>query len=206
MAELGEILLGKDNGDSLYEETIRHFLGERTLIFNREVDEGVIEDYICYILKWNKEDIDISVEKRKPIRILISSPGGNTFSANIMADVILQSKTPVVGVALDLVASASYTIYLACHERIAFENSSFLQHEGEISMENSRSKFKQTVAFFEAMETRAKDYILSRTKMNEDFYDSIYEQEFWFDSKQAVHLGVVHKIIGVDCSIDEILS
>ena len=100
---------------SLYEETIRYFLSERSLIFNNEVTQDIIEDYVCNILRWNKQDMGLPREVRKPIRIYISSVGGNTFSANIMADVIMQSTTPVIGIALDLVASASYTSYLACH-------------------------------------------------------------------------------------------
>ena len=62
------------------------------------------------------------------------------------------------------------------------------------------------MTFFDAMEKRSKDFILSRTKMSGEFYDSVYEQEFWFDANQAVELGVVHKIIGVDCSLDDILK
>jgi len=194
-----------DTQNTAWDELYREYLANRILVLNAEIGDDIIEDYVMYILKWNSEDKDIPINKRRKIRFLITSPGGNTFTANILSDVIMQSKTPIIGVALDMVASAAYQIYLACDERIAFQNSVFLQHEGELSMENSRSKFKQTVEFFDRIEQRAKDYILSRTNMSSEFYDEIYDQEYWMDVNKAKELGVVHKVIGEDCNIDEIL-
>lgn len=198
------VTLEDEKSDSAWDKLYKEYLNNRILVLNTEIDDNVIEDYVMYILKWNREDLHIPVEKRKKITFLITSPGGNSFNGNILADVILQSKTPIVGVALDLVASAAYLVYLACTERIAFKTSVFLQHEGDLSMENSRSKFKQTVEFFDSMEERAKEYILSRTTMSSEFYDNIYEQEYWMDVNKAKDLGVVHKIIGIDCDMDEI--
>lgn len=190
---------------STYEELLREYLDDRILVFNDEVDDNVVENYIMYILKWNKEDIDIPVEKRKKIRLYITSPGGSSFSASILCDVISQSKTPIIGIALDLVASAAYIIYLACQERIAFVSSSFLQHEGDVAIENSRSKFKQTSEFFDQIEDRQKQFIISHTNMTEEFYDKIYDQEYWMTAEKAKEHGVVDKIIGIDCELDEVL-
>lgn len=189
---------------STYEELYREYLDDRILILNDEISENVIEDYIMYILKWNRDDKNIPADVRKPIRFYISSPGGSVFDANILCDIIAQSKTPVIGIGLDLIASAAYLIYLACHIRYSFKNSVFLQHEGEMSIENSRSKFKQTAEFFDSQEKTAKEYILSRTNMTPEFYDEIYEQEFWMTADKAKSLGVVDYIIGEDCDLDEV--
>lgn len=204
MADLVSAIMGDTN--STWDELYREYLDNRILVLNSEINDSIIDDFAMYILKWNKDDLNIPIEKRKKIRFLITSPGGNTFSGNILADVIMQSKTPVIGVALDLVASAAYQIFLACDERIAFRSSVFLQHEGDLAMENSRSKFKQTVDFFDALEERAKDYVLSRTTMSSEFYDEIYDQEYWMDANKAKSLGVIHKIIGEDCDIDVIFT
>jgi ATP-dependent protease ClpP protease subunit len=59
--------------------------------------------------------------------------------------------------------------------------------------------------FFDCMEERTKEYVLERTKMTEEFYDKIYEQEYWMYADEAKDLGVVDKIIGVDCTFDDIL-
>ena len=199
-----EAILG-ENQSPIWDETLRDFINDRVLVFNDNIDDNVIEDIIMYIIKWNKEDKDLPIEKRKKIRLYISSPGGNTFNGNILSNVILQSKTPIIGIALDLCASAAYYAFLACDERIAFQETSFLQHEGEISIENSRSKAKQTAEFFDSMEDKAKQFILSRTNITAELYDQVYDNEFWMDAEKAKELGVIHKIIGQDCDLDYIL-
>jgi ATP-dependent protease ClpP protease subunit len=42
--------------------------------------------------------------------------------------------------------------------------------------------------------------------MTSDFYDDIYEQEYWMDAYKAKSLGVIQQIIGEDCDIDIIFS
>lgn len=206
---MGELIMTSlpaiDSQQTLFDELQREYIYDRMLVFNADVDENMIEDIIMWIIKWNKDDKDLPVDKRKKIKLFMTSPGGSPFTANIVADVILQSKTPVIGIGFDVVASAAYTVYLACHERYAFKNSVFLQHEGDISLENSRSKFKQTANFFDSLEQRSKEFILDRTTMSEEYYDKSYEQELWMTSKEAMDLGIVHKIIGEDISLEEIL-
>lgn len=188
-----------------YEELYREYLDDRVLVFNDEVSDNMVEDIILYILKWNKEDINLPVETRKPIKIYMSSVGGDTFVSQNVVDVIIASKTPVIGIGLSLVASACYHIFLACHERIAFKNSVFLQHDGSVSISNSAKKVKDTVAFFESGDQRTKDFVLSRTKMTEEFYDQYYDTELYMYADRAKELGVVDKIIGVDIDLESIL-
>lgn len=189
----------------LTDETIRAFLEKRVLVFNGEVDEQVMTDYILHILKWNDEDKDIPIEKRKKIKVYISTPGGSTFSAWAMIDVIENSKTPIVGVCFDMCASAGFYIYIACHERIAFKNSAILEHDGEIAIQNSAKKAKDVMEFFNDMDQRFKQHVLDHTKIDSEFYDNIYETEFWFFADKGKELGVVDKIIGEDVDINYIL-
>ena len=205
MADIITALASSANQMGTYEELYREYLDDRTLFLNDEITECVIEDYIMYIIKWNKEDKDLPVDKRKPIKLFVSSPGGNVFDANILVDIITNSKTPVWGIGLDLVASAAYISFLACHKRYSFKNSVYLQHEGEMAIENSRSKFKQTSEFFDSQEKATKEFILSRTIMTSEFYDSIFEVEFWMTANKAKELGVIDGIIGEDIMFDDVI-
>ena len=202
MADIMTLLGGNDD---LYTEIIKENLEQRTLVLNDEINDAILENYILYIIKWNREDQDLPVDKRKPITIYINSPGGSSMDGFNLCDVIMQSKTPVRGICFALAASMGYHIYLACHDRIAWKNSIFLQHDGEVCVSNSRSKAKDTMKFFDSMEERTKQYVLERTKMTEEFYDKIYEQEYWMYADEAKELGVVDKIIGLDCMIEDIL-
>ena len=43
------------------------------------------------------------------------------------------------------------------------------------------------------------------TNIDEDFYDSHHDREFYIYADEAKELGCVDKIIGVDCDLDEII-
>lgn len=75
MAELMALLVA--GNDDLYTEIIKENLANRVLIFNDEVNDSLIENYILYILKWNREDKDIEPSKRRKIKIILNSPGGD---------------------------------------------------------------------------------------------------------------------------------
>lgn len=203
MADVMQLL--KSGNNDLYEEIIKENIDNRILVFNDEVTECIIENHILHILKWNREDKDLPIEKRTPITIYINSPGGSSIDGFNFVDIIQASKTPVRGVCFGLAASMGYHILLACHDRIGFQNSILLQHDGEISIQNSTSKAKDTMKFFDSMEQRTKDYVLSRTKMTEEFYDKIYDQEYWMYANEARELGCIDKIIGEDIDLDEII-
>lgn len=203
---MNELLELDTTNDALYQKNISDFLDNRVIVFNTVVDSDVMENVILYILKWNKEDQDLPIEKRKKIKLYISTPGGSTFTAWSLIDVITNSKTPVVGVCFDMCASAGFYMYIACHERVAFKNSAIMEHDGQVSIENSSKKAKDVMAFFDTMDERIKQHVLKYTNIDSDFYDNIYDTEYWFFANdKGRELGVVDKIIGENVDIDYIL-
>lgn len=200
-----ELALGGNNNLDLVTKLIEDNLNERTLILNNEINDDLVEDITFYIIQWNREDKNLPKNSRKPIKLFINSPGGDVFSAMNLIDIMLSSATPIYTIGLGMTASAAYYIYLAGKKRIAFNHSIFLQHDGETQISNSSSKARQTMDFFEDMEKRTKDYVLSRTNMEEDFYNSIYDSEYWMYADQAMELGVVTHIISQNIKFDEIL-
>lgn len=203
---MAEMILPLSGGsDSFYEETLKQCMDKRIIILNQDIDDAVVEDVVMHIILWNIQDCDIPKNKRKPITIILNSVGGDVFSGMNVVDVIQQSVTPIKCIAMGLVASAAYYIYITAHKRYAFENSVFLQHDGSLSVSNSNSKAKQTMAFFDEMEKRIKQHILSHSVMSEEFYDSKYDQEFYFYSDKAKELGVVDEIIGNSIDFTKVL-
>ena len=206
MPDITTIVPSTIEQSSAYDELFREYLDERILVFNNEVTDDMVEDILMYILKWNCEDKDLPIEKRKKIKLYISSVGGDSFVAQNVVDVIMNSKTPIIGVGLSLVASAAFHIYIACNERVAFKNSIFLMHDGSITISNSSKKAADTFAFIQSTEERTKQHVLDKTKMDSDFYDKVFETEFYMYAQgKAKELGVVDKIIGDDVDIDYIL-
>ena len=67
----------------------------RMLYLDNDVESELILEMQKYIISWNREDKDIPIEQRKPIKIMIFSPGGDIISMYNLIDIILLSKTPV---------------------------------------------------------------------------------------------------------------
>lgn len=187
---------------SAYEMFAQEDLKNRILLINDHIDEMVVDEQVMCILRWNAEDKDLPVDKRKTITIYINSEGGSEFDGQALIDVIRASRTKIRTVCLGMAASMAYLIYIAGHERISFKNSCFLMHEGELALGGATSKTKDTMKFFDDMEERTKNYILDVTKIDNELYEKVYKKEFWMYSQQAKELGIVDKIIGEDVDID----
>lgn len=207
MADELQVCMSKVDNDNIYMRMVEENLTNRILVINDIIDDNILEDCIVYILKWNEEDNGkgIPYKKRTPIKIYINSPGGDIFAGTMLMDVIVASKTPVIGVAFGSVCSMAYHIYLACHQRIAFKNSMFCQHEGDVAVANSASKAKDTMEFFDQVDERLKQHIIDATTMTEEFVEQKTKNEYYMYAQEAKKNGVVHKIIGEDCSINYIL-
>ena len=140
---------------------VQHYIDykDRYYWINSEIKDGYL-DLISRIIYWNKEDKDVPIEERKPIRIMFNSCGGSLDVADTLMDVIKLSKTPVWGIALGMVASAASLIYLSCHRRFALQSSYWIFHQG--SANNLGGSYSEIAA---AME----DYRIQVEKM-EKFY------------------------------------
>lgn len=196
-----------DGSDTLYEEIMRDCIENRILVFNEDVNDSLIENYIMYILRWNREDRNIEdVSKRRKITIILNSCGGDCMIGfGGMVNCIESSKTPIRVVGVGLVASMAFYIYICCKERFSFRDTVYLLHDGEKSAYNSGSKFKNVAAFFDNMDNRTKEHVLKYTTISEDFYDENYEKEVYLYADEAKKLGCVDHIIGEDCTLDDIL-
>ncbi len=200
---LSEMLI---DTDEFWDDLKREFLSRRILVFNDGVNDRIIESLVMYILKWNVEDKDLPKKKRKPIWLVINSPGGDSIVGNALVDAIEYSKTPVYTVGLGSVASMAFCIFICGKKRYAFPNTTFLMHESEIKLANSMGKAKDTMLFCEKLERRSKENILSHTNITEEMYDANFNAEYYmYGDDQAKELGIVDYVIGIDCDIDAIL-
>lgn len=204
---MADVLLPVTSGaDDLYDEIMRDCISNRILIFNEDVNDSLIENYIMYIWKWNREDKDLDPTKRRKITIILNSCGGDCMIGfGGMVNCIENSKTPIRVVGMGLVASMAFYIYICCKERLSFKDTVYLLHDGEKAAYNTGSKFKNVAAFFENMDKRTKDHVLKYTNISEDFYDENYEKEVYLYADEAKELGCVDYIIGEDCTLDDIL-
>lgn len=181
-------------------------LEERRLYINSGIDETIIDSMVYHILRYNREDRGLKPEERKPIYLYINSPGGSVCDGYGLIDVIQSSITPVYTINQALCASMGFLIFLAGHKRYSMLRSEFLMHDGSTAGWDSTAKMKDRMDFeTKQLEQMTKEYIMSRTAIDNDLYDAKYRVEWYMLPNEAKKHGIVDYIVGVDCTIDEIL-
>ena len=178
----------------------------RRLYLNAPIDEEIIDSMVYHILRYNRLDKGIKPEERKPIVLYINSPGGSVCDGYGLIDAIQTSITPVYTVNQALCASMGFLIFLAGHKRFSMKRSEFLMHDGSTAGWDSTAKMKDRMDFeTNQLEQMTKEYIMSRTTIDNDLYDAKYRVEWYMLPKEAKAHGIVDYIVGIDCDLDEIL-
>lgn len=180
-------------------------LKQRKLFLHTDISQDTVEDAIRHIMQINREDKGIDREMRKPIILYIASNGGDVDAGFALIDVILSSRTPVYIVNQGYQYSMGFLIGLAGHKRFSMPHAKFLMHDGSQFIYNSGAKAQDQMEFNKRQEDRIKQYVLSRTKITSEMYDSQMRKEWYMFADEAKDLGVTDYIIGEDCSINDIV-
>lgn len=192
MWELSEIFYIKD-------------LMQRKLYLDGTICQESVIDVIHHILQYNREDVGLPLEKRKPIILYLTTNGGSVDVGFRLIDTILSSKTPVHIVNNGYWYSMGVLIGIAGDKRYATKNARFLIHDGFNMAVDSSSKVKDQIDFQKRFDERMKQYVIERTKINEEEYEKNLRVEWYMFADEAKEKGVVDYIIGEDCDIDEIV-
>lgn len=178
-------------------------LENRVLWVDDEIDECSLE-YGRYILDFNRDDRDVPVCVRKPIKLMIMSPGGSLSVNNALVDIIKMSKTPVYAYNMGEAASAACFIFMACHKRYAMPKSTFLLHKG--STTNMGGTYDQVAAEMDEYERLIEElsmFILKHSKISAEELLKNLGGEWYVTAEKAYQdYGFVDGIVE---SIDELL-
>ena len=194
-----------DKCEGLYDVFYLQDLKQRKLFLDDEVSPLSVGELVKHIMQINAEDRGIEPEQRKPILLYIASPGGSVDDGFELIDTISSSKTPVYTINLGYQYSMGFLIGLAGHKRFASQNAKFLMHDGSHFINNSTAKAHDQMMFQHKVEERVKSYVLAKSKISAEEYDSKLRVEWYMFADEAKEKGFVDYIIGQDCDIDSIV-
>lgn len=170
-------------------------LEHRTYWLSDEINNYTF-DLVQYIIKWNREDKDIPVDERKPIRIIVDCPGGHLSVSETVSNVIKMSKTPVYGIAMGHVASGASVIYLSCHKKFALPNSVFVLHKGSCS--GVSGTYDEIVAFARDYEKQMEvliNFYIDNTKYTEEEIEENIQTDWYIRTEEALQKGIVDELV-----------
>ena len=200
---MAELLLSGENGffDKVFEENLK----DRKILINNEIDQDIIETAVLQIMKFNKEDKNLSPENRKPIFLYLNSVGGDVLTGLSLASIIKMSKTPIIGVTLGYGYSMGCILFALCHKRYMFEYASLLIHDGNMVLSGSAGKVKDLQNFYGQIDEEIKSIVVNNSKITKEEYEENSDRELYLMAEQCKEKGLCDGIVGIDVDLDEIL-
>lgn len=167
---------------------------DRIIYIDSEIDDCTYE-ITKQIYEYNRQDKDIPIENRKPIKIYINSFGGDLYQCFALISAIGASKTPVYTINTGVAMSAGMIILLSGHKRFAVKYSIAMCHSGSGSVGGDFEQTQSAMENYKKMVDTMKSYILERTKIDSKTLSRKWAKDWYLFSDEQESLGVVDKII-----------
>ena len=200
-SEFGEVCRVQD-----LKERRLYLYGEIQSVENQDnsyADVSMTSAIIEKIIEYNRQDISLPIEARKPIRLYINSPGGSVTEGFALVDIINLSKTPVHTINLGEWSSMAFLIGITGHKRFSLPNATFLMHDGSTFAFGSASKAQDKMDFEKRIEQEVvKPHVLKHSNMKSHEYDALSRVEYYLLPQNAIDHGFIDEII---TDIDSIL-
>ena len=197
---LANVLLGIPETTAnlqLPDPTLRNYYqDEQDRIFwvDSQIDDTLL-DLVKMIIKCNKEDKDVPVEERKPIKVFIDSPGGDVCALWTTIKAIEISKTPVYTINYCTAYSAAGDLLAAGHKRYALPGTTVMVHSGSCMYGGDVEKVESMKKYFDKLGKKVTDYFLAHTNVEPKMYKRKASSDWYLDEDEALENGVIDEII-----------
>lgn len=168
---------------------------ERNFFINDEITDELLNQLSYWILYWNRKDKDIPEIDRKPIKIFINSVGGSLDVQAILCNLIELSKTPIIGIAMGMVASAASLIFMACHCKLIMPNAYLLVHQGSAALSGNYGDIAAAMEDYEKTVRQMEDFIIAHTDYTEEEVRDKIRKDWYIKADEAIKRGVADEII-----------
>lgn len=167
---------------------------ERVYWVDGEINDDLLE-LVKMIIRCNREDKGLAVDAREPIKIFISSPGGETQAMWSAMQAIQISKTPCYTINFSYAYSAAAELLIAGHKRFALKGSTTMIHRGSCFIGGEQGVVESTQKYMKAMEQRYQYFLLSHTKIDQKAYKRRASSGMYFDEYEALENGIIDEIV-----------
>ena len=179
-----------DKKDRFNEEFYYKILNKNRYILLFDEINNVSADIICSKLRAMNY-----LDKKKPIYLELSSPGGWVSYGLAILDTIQAIDAPVYTVINGEVCSMAAMISIIGKRRYMTKNSVWMEHSVSDLIGDYLQHIKDRTSYLLKMEKRMNDILRKHTKLNARQMNQIRNGELWLFSDEALHCGVVDKII-----------
>lgn len=167
---------------------------ERVFWVDEQINDNLL-DLVKMIIRCNKEDKDVPVEDRVPIKVFIDSPGGDVCSLWTTIKAIEISKTPVYTINYCTAYSAAADLLASGHKRYALPGTSIMVHSGSCMYGGTIEQAESMKKYFDKLGKKVTDYFLAHTKVEPRVYKKKAPSDWYLDEEEALKYGIIDEII-----------
>lgn len=174
---------------------------ERIFYIDYEIDESVLEIQRS-IININIQDKGIETENRKPIIIMIDTPGGLLSETMSLATTMVMSKTPIITVNIGNAYSGGVILLLAGHKRYALKYAKAMIHTGSGGVSGTFEQTEAAQKLYKRQIDEMGEYILERSNIDEKVFRRNKSKDWYLTTDEQIKYGIVDSILE---SFDEII-
>lgn len=175
---------------------------QRTIIFNQEVDERIVERVVIPLMDFEKD------ASNDPVTLIFATVGGSVSDGFILCNIIDNYKKPLDIIVLGYAASMG-TIMLAAgaHNpnvtRKCYPFTYALLHAGSTAFSGESLTVQDTLEFNRRVDEKVKQFIVSHTNVSEEEYMQHERKQWFLDAEDMLKYGFVDEIIGKEDDLIE---
>lgn len=162
--------------------------------FCNEFSGNATKDVITWILDSNFQ----TSNRFENLTLMITSPGGDLFSAFALIDVMRGSKIPVHTIGLGIIASAGLMTFIAGEpgHRTITPNTSILSHQWSAGTWGKEHELIATQRQFDLTTTRMINHYKKCTKLSEKIIREklLPPQDVWLSAQEAKEYNLVDQV------------
>lgn len=172
-----------------------NLLNKRTIVFNDEVSENILENVILPLQKFEKDDSE------EPITLVLQTVGGQVIDGLPLINIIDNYKKPLEIIVYGYAYSMGFAILCAGSRnknvvKKCYNFSTALWHSGSIALSGDASAVNDVQEFNKQVDSMLKEYIIENTLIPRELYEKKERYQFYFTSAELLRYGVVNEIIG----------
>lgn len=181
---------------SMY-QYFNQLLKHRTIIFNCDVQEDIIEKVYIPLLDFEKDD------SMEPVTIIMNSSGGSVSDGFFLAHYISHYSKPLNIIVPGYACSMAAVILAGGGKnenviRSCFPCSYALIHDGYVALAAQETKTANDImAFNDNVDKQIRQFFIDNTNITEEQYDSHTRHQWFLTSNEMLEAGLIDRVYGV---------
>lgn len=170
-------------------------LKKRTIVFNRMVDEDILE-YLILPLRQFEED-----DSNEPVNLILNTCGGSTMAGLVVLNLIDDYKKPLNIYVYSYAMSMGAIILAAGNKnpnvrKFAHKFSIGLIHSGDVVLgQSTANQAKDTMNFLQDIDKRIEQYFFENTNFTKAVWKKIKDKEFYMTAEEMKKYGLIDEIL-----------